>query len=656
MPLIEMTAMKKLKICLAQIEVVPGSPTINCRKMIEYIGKAKDAGADIITFPELCLSGYMIGDIWEREAFLKDCEACGKEIRTAAEGIVIIFGNVAVDWQKKNEDGRVRKYNALFVAEDGRFRPTSNGLWIDRCIIKTLLPEYREFEDNRHFYSYRKVIEERLLASPSSLTYAEAYKEAFAPIELTNGLKIGCMLCEDGWDTDYNVSPIEYLAPKSDLLINCSCSPFTYGKNDKRNRIFSRHTRDFKKPMVYVNCVGLQDNGKTIYTFDGRSCIYDREGNQVGIREPFLEFMEIVEVDISKSFGRPCTYKDNIGDLYLAVKYGISKFMERLWINKVVIGASGGIDSSLVAAIFSEILPKENILLVNMPSRYNSDTTKNIAKQLADNIGCRYQITPIEESVELTNRQIRMDLGHNVEFGVKDGEPGVYESDRGKLSGFMLENVQARDRSSRILAAYAALFGGVFTCNANKSEMTVGYTTLYGDLGGFLAPISDLWKTQVYEMARWFNANVKKVIPKGSIDIVPSAELSRHQNVDEGKGDPIRYEYHDLLFASWVERWNRATPENILEWQLAGALEEELGWTKPEKIMSMFSSPADFIADVERWWGCYQGLAVAKRIQAPPVLGLSRRICGGFDIRESQLVGITYTERYQKLKKEFLNK
>ena len=300
----------------------------------------------------------------------------------------------------------------------------------------------------------------------------------------------------------------------------------------------------------------------------------------------------------------------------------------------------------MVAAIFSEILPKENILLVNMPSRYNSETTRDIAKQLADNIGCRYEVTPIEDSVALTSNQICFITPLD-----KKGRENCGK--RESLTEFMLENVQARDRSSRVLAAWASLFGGVFTCNANKSEMTAGYTTLYGDLGGFLAPISDLWKTQVYEMAKWFNANIKNVIPQGSIDIVPSAELSKEQNVDEGKGDPIRYEYHDLLFASWVERWNRATPEDILEWQLNGQLEKELGWTKGNTILSLFNSPADFVADVERWWGCYQGLAVAKRIQAPPVLGLSRR-CFGWDHRESQ-IGIIYTSRYYDLKRELLS-
>jgi NAD+ synthase (glutamine-hydrolysing) len=270
-----------------------------------------------------------------------------------------------------------------------------------------------------------------------------------------------------------------------------------------------------------------------------------------------------------------------------------------------------------------------------MPSKFNSDLTKNAAKKLSENIGCNYVVTPIEDAVLLTKSQITH-LGRGIH-----------------LTPFMLENVQARDRSSRVLAAWSASFEGVFTCNANKSEMTVGYTTLYGDLSGFLAPISDLWKTQVYEMARWFNTNVKNIIPKESIDVVPSAELSENQDVTKGKGDPINYAYHDLLFSSWVERWNRATPEDILTWLMNGTLEEELGWTNEFRIMDIFDNDIKkFVNDLERWWGCYQGLSVAKRIQSPPVIAVSRRSFG-FDHREAQ-VGVTYTDKYLELKEKLM--
>jgi NAD+ synthase (glutamine-hydrolysing) len=306
-----------------------------------------------------------------------------------------------------------------------------------------------------------------------------------------------------------------------------------------------------------------------------------------------------------------------------------------------VVGVSGGIDSAVVAAIYSRILPPDRLLLVNMPSRFNSPTTINLARELAKNLGCGYVEIPIEDSVKLTRAQV-----DGVDVRWPDGVRRLV------LTDFLLENVQARDRSSRVLAAVAAAVGGVFTCNANKSEMTVGYTTLYGDLGGWLANLADLWKGEVYAIGRHLNEKVlgRAVIPEGSFAVVPSAELSSAQAVDEGKGDPLNYPYHDGLFRVWVEDWNRATPEEILEWYLAGTLEQHLGYSGIVK--ELFPSPKHFVDDVERWWNHYQGMGVAKRIQAPPVLAVKRRAFG-FDHRESQM-GARYTRRYEELKKRVI--
>ncbi len=178
--------------------------------------------------------------------------------------------------------------------------------------------------------------------------------------------------------------------------------------------------------------------------------------------------------------------------------------------------------------------------------------------------------------------------------------------------------------------------------------MTIGYSTLYGDLGGFLAPIADLWKGEVYSMAEYINKVIykKEAIPQGSIDIVPSAELSDKQDVDTGQGDPLHYPYHDRLFKSWVEHWDRATPEDNLQWYIDGCLNEKLGYNGD--LNTLFKDKQMFTEDLERWWNLYQGMAVAKRIQAPPVLAVKRRSFG-FDHRESQL-GPRYSQRYLDLK------
>jgi NAD+ synthase (glutamine-hydrolysing) len=194
----------------------------------------------------------------------------------------------------------------------------------------------------------------------------------------------------------------------------------------------------------------------------------------------------------------------------------------------------------------------------------------------------------------------------------------------------------------------------VFTCNANKTEATVGYTTLYGDLAGYVANIADLWKGEVYALGRYLNASVfpAPVIPNGCFDITPSAELSSAQDVDKRMGDPLVYPYHDCLFRSWIEWWDRATPEEILEWYADGSLEQRLGYSG--RIRDLFPDAGAFVADLERWWEQYQVMGVAKRIQAPPVLAVKRRAFG-FDHRESQM-GARYTRRYLDLKKRALGR
>lgn len=624
-----------IRLRLAQMDVLPGRPADNTRKILKWIAEARSAGTDVIAFPEMAVPGYLLGDEWERDAFLRDCEACGEDIRNAAEGIIVVFGNVGIDRGRTNEDGRVRKYNACFVAGNRRFLPPDNKLAYN-FVIKTLMPNYREFDDSRHFYDIRKL----------ALENGKRPDELIAPVR-TGQFSIGCVLCEDAWHVDYGISPLRVLAEKrADFFINISCSPYTVNKNHKRNRVFSDAASDLRRPLAYVNNTGIQNNGKTIFTFDGESCVYDGCGNQVADLAPFAEGVLALDMPMGgdKPFGRPISLNDDsIGDMYTALSYGTERFMRSTGISRVVIGASGGIDSSLVAAIYSRIIPPEDLFVVNMPSRHNSAITRNLAAELARNLGCFYADISIEDSVSLTSSQVD---------GLAIAGAGGKLKRTLKLSPFMLENVQARDRSSRILAALATAFGGVFTCNANKSEMTVGYTTLYGDLGGYLANIADIWKGEVYAMSKHMNDVVfaRQVIPQGCFDIVPSAELSPDQNIEEGKGDPLIYPYHDCLFRNWVESWNRTTPEEALDWYLQGTLAKHIGYDG--RIDGLFQNAGAFINDLERWWTQYQGMGVAKRIQAPPVLAIKRRAFG-FDHRESQ-IGARYTRRYEELKRKAL--
>lgn len=632
-----------MKIALSQLEIIPSMPSDNAARIINYIEEAKNNKADMIIFPELAISGYLIGDMLESESFIRECEELGEEIIKASKDIFVIFGNVAVDRNKKNFDGRVRKYNALFLAKDEKLIKNPYSKIPYPFIIKTLLPNYKEFEDTRHFFSLKDFIFENTLEDNFDL------KEYFNPVEINiNGEKInlGLTICEDAWSSNYNLSPIDILNEKTDLFINISSSPYTLIKDTKRHKMYSDISKKYNKPLIYVNNVGIQNNGKTVYTFDGGSSAYDNNGNIICASNRYEERLYYIEMNLTKK-EFPKAIKINEENeyklIYDTIIYGIRKFMKSIGINKVVIGVSGGIDSALSSAVYVNAIGKDNVLLVNMPSIFNSNTTKNLAKTLAENLGCAYMVVPIQESVDFTIKQIETCKI------IKDGEESFL-----KVSSFIAENIQARDRSSRILSGLAASFGGVFTCNANKTETMVGYSTLYGDGAGFFAALADLWKYQIYELAKYINKNIfkKEIIPEGSINIIPSAELSNAQAVDEGKGDPIKYDYHDYLFKTLIESWNRILPEDILQMYIDGILEEKIGCEKGI-IKKYFKNDLEFIEDLEKWWRQYMGMAISKRIQAPPILAISRRAFG-FGNRESQN-RVYYTSKYLYLKNKLLN-
>ncbi len=614
---------------LQQMTVIPGDPYRNTETMLAAIAAASRDGVRLLVFPEMAIPGYLLADEWERPAFLRECTACGDAVRTAARDLTVIFGNVAVDPKRCNEDGRLRKYNALFVAQAGRFVIPDNGLEYP-FLAKTLMPNYREFDDSRHFYDNCKLARET----------GRRLQDIIVPLDLDSH-RVGALLCEDAWDEDYDIAPARMVAGKGiDFLVLINSSPFTFNKRNKRDRIFSRLARQLERPVLYVNSVGLQDNGKTVYTFDGASAVYSPAGDVLSGPASFEEDHLSLAWPPDSNDWKPLKPRvDTIADIDRALIYGIDNFMKRLGLQRVVIGVSGGIDSAVVAALHRRVLAPQDLLLLTMPSRYNSRRTLAATRQLAASLGCLFAETPIDQSVELTRSQI-----DGLQLRTADGRI----HDRLLLNDNLLENVQARDRSARVLAAIAAAFGGVFTCNANKAEMTVGYTTLYGDLGGYLAPIGDLWKDDVYRLARFMNDAVFKneTIPEDCFRVTPSAELSAAQDVEQGLGDPLQYPYHDALFRSWVESWDRTTPEDILAWYLQGELERNIGFTG--SVDELFATPRDFVADLERWWNAYQGIGVAKRIQAPPILAVTRRAFG-FDHREAQL-GPRYSRRYRELK------
>jgi NAD+ synthase (glutamine-hydrolysing) len=276
-----------------------------------------------------------------------------------------------------------------------------------------------------------------------------------------------------------------------------------------------------------------------------------------------------------------------------------------------------------------------------MPSRFNSETTKSLAKNLAQNIGINYTTISIQSSFDNTIKELE-----SSKFVRLDESGKITEI---KLTGLNIENIQARDRGSRILAGVASALGAVFVNNSNKTEVAFGYSTLYGDVNGAIAPIADVYKMEIYDLARYIN-NIKKrnLIPEAVFNLPPSAELSKDQNVDEGKGDPIYYPYHDKLVKAFVEF--RLDPEDILRLYIDGILGKTIKCDQ-KLIDAYFEDASSFISDLEDKWRLFK-INYFKRIQTPPIIAVSKRAFG-FDLRESQN-GIHFTQGYFRLKKEIL--
>ncbi len=570
------------KIAYAQMKVVAGHPDVNTRKILQLIDEARACGADMVIFPELAVPGRMVGGAWQQETFLDDCECYGAEIIAASKNITVVFGNIDIDVNDK-------PFNAIFVARNGKL--------IDSPVIGHELPSAEE---------------KNSCAAPDTQA---------AYLHLENDTSDGAI---EEYGASFLIGNQEQSVDRtSAFCLRLSSAPFVVGEKSA--------TKNYGRPLISVSAVGVQNTGKTIYPFDGGSAVYNSRGELVQYAEPFAEclnFVELNEIDRMPVLKPPVETES--ARIYRAIRYGVKEFLEQIGVGKVVIGVSGGIDSAVAAALYVQVVGAENVYLVNMPSRFNSATTKNLSDRLAKNLGCKYFVVPIQESVDWTVKQLE----------------GVGVS----VSNFVKENIQARDRSARILAAVAASVGGVFTCNANKAESTVGYATLYGDEAGFLSALADLWKYQVYDLARYMNAEIYKreVIPQGIIDIVPSAELSTAQNVDEGKGDPLRYDYHDYLLRAFAE--NNWTPEEILRWYATGELEKSIG-CNAGLVEKYFPNEEDFIADLERWWRAFTGMGVAKRIQSPPILAVTNSPYGAR--RESQN-GTHFTRAYRELKAELI--
>lgn len=525
-----------MRIALAQINPTVGAIDTNVAMIRQDIERARDRGADLVVFPELAITGYPPKDLLLKPAFV---DACVDAINVLAEECVDIaaiigFPSPSDDMKK----GRALYNTAAFCAE---------GNVIHRH-IKSLLPTYDVFDEHRYF-------------EPGPEVDLAEYR----------GLHLGISVCEDLWNDEqvfsrtlYHDNPIEELARMgADLFINASASPFVNRKHVFRMNLFRHTARRFNLPLIYCNTVGGNDE----LVFDGNSCAVSAEGEIIAHAkafEPDLLFVDMPELEVEGvdrtkkpalhgELNRIEPLPDEEESVYRALVLGLRDYCRKCGFKSVVLGLSGGIDSAVSAAIAVAALGKENVRGVAMPSRYSSDHSVTDARVLAENLDIQFDIVPIKEAHEALDGMLAP---------IFEGtQPNTAE-----------ENIQARIRGI-ILMAISNKFGSMLVSTGNKSEMAVGYCTLYGDMAGGLAVLSDVPKTLVYRLAEWINeADAsplrqfygKGVIPLNTIEKPPSAELRPDQKDSDSLPD---YDDLDRIIELYVE-WEHSVAHIVRETHL----------------------------------------------------------------------------------------
>ncbi len=464
--------------------------------MGDFIARAKERGADVVVFGELSLVGYPPRDLLKKDGFVADSVAGVEELAKSCDGITALVGFVRPN---PGEAGRPLQ-NAAAVLAGGK---------VESVHIKTLLPTYDVFDETRYFEPG---------ARPGC-------------IEI-DGRRIGLSICEDLWDAGalgrelYGQDPIAMLAEDgAELIINMSASPYEQGKAKTREELFTRQAARSGLPILYVNQVGGNDE----LVFDGTSCAISPAGEIIARAKGFAEDMLLV--DPAGGDQRIEELDGEMPRLSSALKLGLRDYVTKCGFSSVVIGSSGGIDSAVVAALAADAIGPENVYSLAMPSRYSSDHSLSDAALLAKNLKIHYQVVPIED----------------MHAAAEKAFDGLLDGGNLDIAG---ENIQARIRGSLVMAVSNA-FGHLPLATGNKSELSTGYCTLYGDMCGGLAPIGDVLKTLVYDLAEQLNAEAGfDRVPRDIITKAPSAELKPDQ-FDDDKLPP--YPLLDEVISRYIE-------------------------------------------------------------------------------------------------------
>jgi NAD+ synthase (glutamine-hydrolysing) len=529
-----------MRVYAAQLNPIVGDFAGNTIKILNAIAGARKEKADIVLFSELVLCGYPPEDLLYYPGFIEEME---KKLHEIAEHTKGLF--VAVGLARKNPHGGEKKlYNAAAILIDGKIAGFKD---------KELLPTYDVFDEMRYFDAGKR---------------GEVYEY--------KGKKIAITICEDIWQhsksavfTDYALDPIlDLKKSKPDLLLNLSASPYHFEKRDYRLKVFSPCVKTLKCPFVWCNQVGANDQ----LVFDGYSLYMDAEGKLCKIAKGFQE--DHFVVDIEKKY-EPVTFpEDGYVDLYQALTSGVRDYFHKQGFKKALIGLSGGIDSALVACIAVEALGKENVLTVALPSRFSSKASYDDAAHLAKNLGITLEEIPIE--------------------GVFQEFLGLLKPHfKGKPFDIAEENLQSRIRGVTLMAL-SNKFGYIVLSTGNKSEMAMGYATLYGDMSGGLAVIGDLTKMQVYGLCKYINRS-KEIIPSAIMTKAPTAELRPNQKDTDSLPE---YSVVDAVLEEYVENHRSA-----------------------EEISKKHHLSIDLVHDLIR--KIYS--AEYKRRQAPPAIRVSKR-------------------------------
>jgi NAD+ synthase (glutamine-hydrolysing) len=537
-----------MKVTIGQINTTNGDIDGNVAKIISAIEKAKADGSDLIVFPEVCTHGYTSQDWFQDGDIIESALEPLERIIPATKGITAVIGTIRPNTEK---DGR-RLFNTAAVIGNGKLIGFAD---------KTLLPEYDVFDDPRYY-------------EPSD------HRSMF---EIA-GKKVGFIVCEDFWNDKtfwkerlYDIDPADELIMKgAELIVAINASPYNKGKIRLRCEMVAHRARMQKTPIVFVNLVGGNDG----IVFDGASLIADEEGDIILQAAAFEEFVETVELDAHKPDARGISGAE-CESIRRALVLGIRDYAQKNGFTKAVLGLSGGIDSALVAALAAEALGAENLLCVMMPSPYSSEGSITDSEDLVKNLGCEGRIEPISDA-----------------FNVLLPQLGLHKPTRGgeSLAG---ENIQSRLRGV-ILMALSNAEGRLLLSTGNKSELAVGYCTLYGDTNGGLAVLGDVLKTEVWELSRHINTQADgEIIPNAIIDKKPSAELAPNQ-FDQDSLPP--YELMDPILELYFE--NKLSPEEIV----AAGNDRELVYTLLNKVEA---PPNEF-----------------KRRQLPPTLIISKNAIG----------------------------